>query len=87
MAGIPKVDERGWTLDVHALRHTFGTDLSKAGVAPRIAQEAMRHSDIKLTMKVYTDPKLLDVAGAVDALPPLPIDSAANACTADCTNS
>jgi hypothetical protein len=34
----------------------------------------MRHSDIKLTMNVYTDPKLLDVAGALDALPALPLD-------------
>jgi hypothetical protein len=74
LAGIPKRDERGRTLDVHALRHTFGTLLSKGGVAPRTAQAAMRHSDIKLTMNVYTDPKLLDVAGALNALPALPLD-------------
>jgi hypothetical protein len=29
----------------------------------------MRHSKIDLSMNVYTDPKLLDVAGAMDALP------------------
>jgi hypothetical protein len=29
----------------------------------------MRHADIKLTMGVYTDPKLLDVRGGLDALP------------------
>jgi hypothetical protein len=33
----------------------------------------MRHSDIKLTMNVYTDPALLDVRGALDALPALPL--------------
>ena len=33
----------------------------------------MRHSDIKLTMNVYTDPALLDVRGALDALPGLPL--------------
>lgn len=70
-AGIPKRDERGRTVDVHALRHTFGTHLSKAGVPPRIAQAAMRHSSIHLTMNVYTDPALLDVAGAINALPVL----------------
>lgn len=64
---------RGRTLDVHALRTTFGTLLSKGGVAPRTAQEAMRHSDIRMTMKTYTDPKLLDVHGALDALPALPL--------------
>jgi integrase len=73
-AGIAKVDDRGRTIDVHALRHTFGTLLSRGGVAPRTAQQAMRHSDVRLTMNVYTDPRLLDVAGAVDALPALPID-------------
>ncbi len=73
LAGIPKRDERGRTVDVHALRTTFGTLLSKAGVAPRTAQAAMRHSTIDLTMNVYTDPKLLDVAGAMEALPALPL--------------
>jgi integrase len=73
LAGIAKRDERGRTLDVHALRHTFGTHLSKSGVAPRVAQAAMRHSTLDLTMNVYTDPKLLDVGGALDALPPLPL--------------
>ena len=72
-AGIPKKDERGRTVDVHALRHTFGTHLSVGGVAPRTAQAAMRHSDIKLTMNVYTAPKLLDVHGALDVLPELPL--------------
>ena len=33
----------------------------------------MRHSTIDLTMNVYTDPKLLDVAGAVESLPGLPL--------------
>lgn len=73
LAGIPKRDDRGRVLDVHALRHTFGTLLSKGGVAPRTAQAAMRHSDIRLTMNVYTDPALLDVRGALDALPLLPL--------------
>ena len=68
-AGIPKRDDRGRTIDVHALRHTFGTMLSMAGVAPRVAQAAMRHSSIDLTMNVYTDPRLLDVQGAVESLP------------------
>ncbi len=31
----------------------------------------MRHSKPELTANVYTDPKLLDVAGAIDALPDL----------------
>lgn len=75
LAGIPKVDDRGRSIDVHALRHSFGTLLSKGGVPPRTAQAAMRHSTIDLTMNNYTDPRLLDVHGALDALPALPIDA------------
>lgn len=70
---VVKTDDRGRTIDVHALRHTFGTHLSKAGVPLRTAQAAMRHSDPSLTANVYTDPKLLDVAGAVASLPDLPL--------------
>ena len=81
-AGIPKHDERGRRVDVHALRHTFGTHLSRAGVPPRTAQAAMRHSSLHLTMNVYTDPTLLDVSGALDALPTLPLGNAHHAAVA-----
>ena len=70
-AGIPKRDDRGRTVDLHSLRMTFNTWLAKAGVAPRIAQELMRHEDIDLTMNVYTDPALFDLVTAVESLPSL----------------
>ena len=35
----------------------------------------MRHSKIDLTMNVYTDPKLLDVYGALDSLPSLDLNA------------
>ncbi|MEX0652558.1 MAG: tyrosine-type recombinase/integrase [Phycisphaeraceae bacterium] len=68
-AGIPKRDDRDRVIDIHSLRHTFGTHLSASGVHPRTAMAAMRHSRMELTMNYYTDPTLLDVAGAVNALP------------------
>lgn len=37
----------------------------------------MRHSSLDLTMNVYTDPELLDVAGAIEALPDLATGRAA----------
>ena len=70
-AGIPKRDERDRVMDVHALRVTFGTHLCAAGVPLRTAQAAMRHSKPELTANIYTDPKLLDIAGAIEALPAL----------------
>jgi integrase len=72
-AGIAYRDGRGRTLDVHALRHTTATYLSRAKVAPRVAQRFLRHSDIKLTMQSYTDPRLLDETEALSALPDLPL--------------
>jgi integrase len=68
-AGIAWEDQDGRRADIHALRHTFGTMLSKSGVAPRVAMELMRHKSLDQTMKVYTDPKLFDLAGAVGKLP------------------
>jgi len=68
-AGIPKKDADGCVVHVHALRHSFGTHLSLAGVAPRVAQAAMRHSNISLTMGTYTDARLLDTSEAIESLP------------------
>ena len=58
-AEIPYVDESGRYADFHALRYTFNTWLQTNGVAPRMAQELMRHSDRRLTDKVYLDTSLL----------------------------
>ncbi len=68
-AGIAKTDRQGRTLDVHCLRHTFATLLARSGVSPSVAQKLMRHSDIRLTMNIYTHLDLSDTAGAVAALP------------------
>jgi integrase len=70
-AGIAKRDERNRVADIHALRVSFGTHLCAAGVPLRTAQAAMRHSKPELTANCYSDPALLDVAGALNALPAL----------------
>src|SRR5262249_9510180 len=66
-AGIPKRDPEGRTIDAHSLRTTFGTYLAMSGVAPRVAMELMGHSEVGLTMKVHTDPRLLPRAAAIEA--------------------
>lgn len=73
-AGIPYRDERNRVLDFHALRHTFGSNLAKAGVPPKMAQELMRHSDVNLTLKRYSHVGLHDLAGAVEQLPAIPAE-------------
>jgi len=51
------------------LRKTFGTNLQKAGVPSRVAMKAMRHSDRRLTDKIYTDENMLDTWSAIGGLP------------------
>ena len=68
-ARIDPVDGRGQRTDFHALRHTLATNLALAGTAPRVAMEVMRHSDMRLTSKTYTDAGLLPLADAVTKLP------------------
>ena len=70
-AGVPFTDEQGRRVDIHSLRMTFGTNLTLSGAAPRVVMELMRHSDIKLTMKIYTDAGQLPLADAVCRLPML----------------
>ena len=72
-AGIPFKDEQGRRIDLHALRDTFCTNLSTAGVFPRVAMELMRHRDIRQTMKTYTDAAQLPLAAAIQGLPNLSI--------------
>jgi integrase len=68
-AKIPLKDERGHVVDFHALRTTYITRLQRAGVSPREAMELARHSDMRLTMKTYTDVTQLPLAATVRNLP------------------
>ena len=70
-AGIPKVDDRGWTIDFHSLRKTYGTLLATSGSSLRESMLLMRHTDARLTTQIYTDPRLLDTAKAISNLPEL----------------
>jgi integrase len=70
-AGIPYRDEHGRVFDFHSLRHTTASHMGKNKVTPRVAQGFMRHSDIRLTMQTYCDPRLLEQSEALAALPGL----------------
>jgi len=68
-AKIPLTDSLGKKAVFHSLRHTMATNLQRAGVPSRVAMTVMRHSDRRLTDKIYTDESLLATADAIDALP------------------
>jgi integrase len=71
LAGIEKRDALDRVIDVHCLRHSHASLLAQAGVSPAVAQKSMRHSDVKLTMDVYTHLEMGEVADAVALLPTL----------------
>jgi integrase len=67
-AGIPYIDAKGEYADFHSLRKTFGTMLTLAEVGQRTVMELMRHSDMRLTVKTYTDANMLPISAAIGLL-------------------
>ena len=74
VAGIEKVDDRGRTVDIHCLRHSFATWIGESGISPRAAQKLMRHSDVNLTMR-YTHARDEVETKAFDSLPAARLNS------------
>ncbi len=70
-AGIPYVDAKEERADFHSLRITFGTLLMLAGVPEIVRMKLMRHSDMRLTQKVYTDASMIPIWDGAAALPTL----------------
>ncbi|VTT97959.1 integrase-recombinase protein : Integrase-recombinase protein OS=Rhodopirellula sallentina SM41 GN=RSSM_04495 PE=4 SV=1: Phage_integrase [Gemmataceae bacterium] len=54
--------------DFHALRHTFLSALSAAGVGPKDMQTLARHSDPRLTLGTYTHARSAELVKAVNRL-------------------
>jgi integrase len=65
-------DTQGRYADFHANRHTFITNLAQAGVSPKTSQTLARHSDIRLTLGVYTHTNQSEQVAAIAKLPSLP---------------
>ncbi len=72
LADIEYETEEG-VADFHSLQHTFGTLLAQSGVLPQEAQKLMRHSDVNLTMNIYTHLQYDDKAKAINKLPNIKI--------------
>lgn len=62
----------GLYADFHSSRHLFITSLEKAGLSPKMAQTLARHSDVRLTLGVYTHIGLDDQTIAISSLPSPP---------------
>ncbi|MGE3807274.1 MAG: tyrosine recombinase XerC [Gemmataceae bacterium] len=65
-------NDAGFYADFHSNRHLFVTTLARSGVSPKVAQLLARHSDIRLTLQLYTHVELQDQQAAIAALPAPP---------------
>lgn len=67
-ADIPRVDSEGRKLDIHALRHTFGSRMARSGAGLVHVQRLLGHSDPKLTAQVYTHLDVEDLRSAIEGV-------------------
>jgi integrase len=68
-AKVQEYDDQKQRGDFHALRYTLCTNLARAGVPVQTAMQVMRHSDIKLTTRIYTDAGKLPTGEARTLIP------------------
>jgi len=68
-AVIPYKDEQGRQADFHALRGSLCTHLAVHGIDPHTRKEIMRHSELSLTLKNYTDVRQLKTSESIRVLP------------------
>lgn len=59
--------EDGLFADFHVNRHTFISNLSRAGVTLAVVQQLAQHSDLSLTSNRYTHLAIADTAAAIRA--------------------
>lgn len=65
-AGIPRVDDQGRRVDLHALRHTYGTRMARAGMSPALLMVLMGHAKIETTLKHYVHLEGEDARAIID---------------------
>lgn len=63
------IDAAGKVADFHSTRHTFISGLVAGRCSVKTAQELARHSTPSLTIGRYSHTALMDLRGALDALP------------------
>jgi len=68
-AGASYKDALGRQADFHAIRRSLNTHLAQNGVDAHTCKEIMRHSELRLTLDVYTDPTALPTIAAMEKLP------------------
>jgi len=62
-------DSAGRFADFHSTRHTYISGIVASGASVKTSQELARHSDPRLTIGRYSHVRLMDLQGALEALP------------------
>jgi len=70
-AGIPHYNEHEAPYGMHSLRKGFCTTLAESGAGEMLGAKLMRHSDPRITAKVYNKARLKPLAEAVSQVPRL----------------
>lgn len=68
-AGIPAADERGSPFGLHSVRKGFCTALAEGGASEMLAVKLMRHTDSRLTNRVYNKARRAPLREALRAVP------------------
>ena len=61
--------DAGKVIDLHALRGTLATLAAEVGMPVKLLQQHMRHSDVRITMEVYTQVRSAAMRQHVELLP------------------
>ena len=56
------------TITPHVCRHTYCTNMAKSGMNPKALQYLMGHSDISVTLNVYTHVKFEDAKAEIERI-------------------
>jgi site-specific recombinase XerD len=53
---------------LYQLRHTYLTNLARAGVQPRVMQKLAEHASVSTTLSIYAHVNTDDISNAVESL-------------------
>jgi integrase len=55
----------GKTVNPHMLRHWYATDMIRRGVNPEVVRRQMRHKNVSVTLKIYTQVKSEEIEASL----------------------
>jgi integrase len=55
----------GKTVNPHMLRHWYATDMIRRGVNPEVVRRQMRHKNVSVTLKIYTQVRNEEIAASL----------------------